>query len=249
MYQLIGKLILTSTLVLAGLNSYAYKNDFALRAGFSYSQSSFNSLEDKDSINGQEIERDDSRSYGATTSYSYKWDRITAGVESRILLGNAADLAFNFENTTIRGEGSIRTVDITPFFQVNSKTFQIPGKLQEFFTGINISPWFAYFKAGPSWMLQTIDLDNFNVREELKEGHKLTYESVGFNITLGVEEDTPYKDMHPVFMEVSGSIYESYKVSLVDINDTRETNILASREAKQDIKTFSLVFTIGMTLY
>jgi len=249
MYTSIGKALLTFTLLLLTLNTRAYKDEFALRAGFSFAQSSFNSLEDKEAADGSEIDREDSRSYGVVTSFSYKWDRINSGVESRILLGNASDLAFNFENQTIKGEGSIRTVDITTFIQFNSKTFKIPGKVQEFFTGINISPWYAYLKVGPSWMLQTINLDKFNVSEEFRIDHKLTYESVGLNLTLGLEEDTPYKDMHPVFFEVSGSIYESYKVSLVDKSDSREINILGSREAKQDIKTFSLVFTLGMTLF
>lgn len=249
MYTLIGSTLVTLMVFLISSNARAYTNDFSLKAGFSFSQSQFNSLEDKTDPNGEEIDRNDTNSYGVLTTYSYKWTRVTSGVESRILLGKATDLAFNLENQTIKGQGSIRTVDITPFIQYNSKTFKIPGKVQELFTGINISPWYGYIKFGPSWMLQTIELDEFDVQSKFKSGHKLTYESVGINLSLGLEEDTPYKDMHPVFIEVSGSIYESYKVSLVDKSDSKEINILGSREAKQDIKTFSLVVTLGMTLF
>lgn len=249
MFTLIGRICFVLFIAIMAKKSFSYENDFAVRAGFSYAQSSFNSLEDKSSPTGEEIDREDSRSYGVQTSFSYKWGRILGGLESRILLGNAADLAFNDNNQTITGEGSIRTVDITPFIQFNTKTFKIPGKIQQFFTGINISPWFGYMKFGPSWMIQSIELDKFNVAEEFREDHKLTYESIGFNLAFGIEEDTPYKDMHPVFLEISGAIYESFKVSLVDKSNSQEINILGSRDAKQDIKTFTLVLTIGMILF
>lgn len=245
MLRLISNILMALIITALSYQTLAFENDFVMRAGFAFSESVYNSLGD----DGDEIDKDESYAAGAHTAYSYKWKFFETGVESRITLGKSVNLIFENQGQSIEGEGRMRTVDISPYIRFNTRTFKVPGKLQEFFTGINISPWQGYFKVGPSWMLQTINLDKFNIAEEFREDHKLTYESFGLSITLGLEEDTPYKDMHPVYFEVSASAYSSYKVSLVDKSDSKEINILDSRDADQNIKTFSLTFILGMALF
>lgn len=222
----------------------SYSNEFVIKSGFIIQEAKYGVLDDDNRRN-----EDDTKGYGAHTSYSYKWDRIESGLESRITLGKAVDLRFQFQDEAISGRGRVRHVDISPFIKYHSPTFFVPKLVQNVFSSINISPWYAYIKVGPSWLLQTINLDGFDVKEEFRDDLKLTYESFGFNVSIGIEEATPYKDMHPVFIELAGSIYESYKVSVVDKSEPREINILGSKEADQDIKTFSLMLIIGMALF
>lgn len=247
MYKLIFSLLLTTTFFTS--NIYAYNNDFALKAGLVFSDSLFNKLDQDDDDYKEEEE---SKAFGTMTSFSYTWKSSELGIESRVTLGKEAQLSFSSEGQRIDGKGNIMSVDITPYIKVHSRTFNFPKMMKDSFTSINITPWYMYFKVGPSWMMQTIYLDNFNIDKlnpDFKKDHKITYESRGFSMSLGIEEDLFNKASHPCFFEVSVSAYESYKVSLVDTRDSKEINILDERDAKQDIKTYQLMFVLGMTLF
>ncbi|EQC46051.1 hypothetical protein [Bacteriovorax sp. Seq25_V] len=246
MYRLISNLLIILALLVGAHKVLAYENDFALKGGFIFAESKFNKLDDDAP---EYEEREETKSFGVHTSFSYTWTKVETGFESRITLGKEAQLSFSSKGETIEGRGSIRSVDITPFVKVRSKTFHFPQKVQSYFNTLNLTPWYAYFKLGPSWMIQSVNLDKFSIDAELRENHKISYESVGFSLSIGIEEDLTYKTEHPCFFEVSVSAYESYKVSLVDTTDSKEINILEQRDAKQDIKTFQLMFIIGMTFF
>ncbi len=246
MYRLISNLLIISALLIGAHKVLAYENDFALKAGFIFAESKFNKLDD----DAPEYEgRDETKAFGVHTSFSYTWKRVETGFESRLTLGKEAQLSFSSQGEQIEGKGSIRSVDITPFIKVRSRTFHFPETIKSYMETINLTPWYAYFKLGPSWMIQSVNLDDFNIDQELRKNHKISYESVGFSMSIGIEEDLEFKTLHPCFLEVSVSAYESYKVSLVDTSDSKEINILTQRDAKQDIKTFQLMFIIGMTFF
>ncbi len=221
----------------------AYQNDLAMKAGFALAINSFNTLQDEGDI------KDETNSYGAYTTFSYRFKRSEVGLDSRITLGKATDLDFEFEGNTITGSGNIRLVDITPYFRYSTKDFKFPKFVERLISDINRNSWVAYAKLGPSWVIQTLDLNSLNLTGTLKQDYKITYESFGANIGIGIEEVTLFKETNPVFIEVNASAFESYKVSLVDKSNSREINILSERDADQEIKTFQLAFIIGVTLF
>ena len=245
MLQSIGKIFTFISIVVLANNAFAYENEFVLKAGFALSRSLFNNLSD-DNI---KKDREETTSYGVHTAFAYKKSSTTLGLESRITLGRAQYLHFSYDQQTIEGEGRIRTVDISPFWKIHTKVQKVSPRVQNFFSGIYLSPWYGYFKIGPSWMLQTLDLDGFKVNGLHTENHKLTYESHGLSVALGLEESVPYVTMHPIYLEVSASVYESFKVSLVDKSDSQAINVLKSQETKQPIRTYSIHFIVGMALF
>ncbi len=247
-----SKIIKSLLVICLSFQNLAFENEFFMRAGFAYSLIRFNSLIKDDLSDEQEDEEDnveETKSYGAHTSFAYRFKRVELGVDSRITLGKATDVTIEVEDTKVSGSGNIRLVDITPYIRFDSKPIYLPKVIGEYFFDLSINPWIFFSKVGPSWVIQTVTLDDFNIREELKNNHKLTYESFGISLGLGFEEKLPFKDMNPVYFELNASYYESYKVSLVDATDSQLINILSSREAKQEIKTFQLIFIFGMTLF
>lgn len=219
-----------------------------MKTGFIFAQTKYNTLDDDDD-DISENDKEESSTYGAYTSFSYRFKRYEFGLDSRITLGKARDLDFSYNNNSVRGSGRIRLVDITPYLRINSNSFKLPKPTQDYISDINNNPWIVYFKIGPSWIIQTLALDNFQVSGDLSQDYKITYESFGFSIGLGVEEQTVFKETRPVFFEVSVSAYQSYKVSLVDKSDSTAINILSERNSEQAIKTFQLIFIVGMTLF
>lgn len=224
----------------------AFENDFSLKTGFIFSQAAFNKIDDDDEDFN---EKEESKSFGIYTSYGYTWERVEIGADSRLTLGKEAQLTFSSQGEKTSGRGNIMAVDITPFIKVHSKTFDFPNKIRDSFESMNLSPLYAYFRVGPSWLFQTINLDKFDYEDEEDRDVKISYESIGFTFSIGIEEELKNKNLHPCFFEVSVSAYESYKVSLIDRTDRKEINILEEREAKQEIKTFQLMFIFGFTLF
>ena len=55
--------------------------------------------------------------------------------------------------------------------------------------------------------------------------------------------------MHPVFMEIVLTRRASYKVSLVDITNSAEINIVTSSESRQDINENIIFFNLGITVF
>ncbi len=227
----------------------AFENEFFMRAGFAYSVSRFNSFTDDELEQTKKEQVEETKSYGVHTSFAYRFKRLELGVESRITLGKATDVTFDVEDSEVFGSGNIRLVDITPYIRFDSRPIYFPKVFSEYFLDLKSHPWIAYVKLGPSWTIQSIELDEFNIEEQFREDHKLTYESFGGSFSLGIEEKLPFKDMNPVYFEVNASYYESYKVSLVDATDSQLINILSSKEAKQVISSFHIIFIFGMTLF
>lgn len=234
------------SLFIFALNLQAHQNDFALKTGFIVANSAYNKI-DQDDEDFKTEEK--SSGLGIFTSFGYTWNRVEFGLESRLTMGKEAKLSFSSQGQKAQGVGSIMTVDISPFTKLHSKTFHFPKKLTNYFESLNLSPWYLYFKVGPSWQIQSINLDDFEIEGFDNQDLKVTYESIGFSISFGIEEDLANKNLHPCFFEVNVSAYESYKVSLVDRSDRAAINILTERDAKQDIVTYQLMFIFGLTLF
>jgi hypothetical protein len=241
--KLTCKLLLT--FIFISTSALAFKDDFVLKTGITLSQTYFNTLDEDDGTD----EQDETTSIGVYTSFSYKKQRQEFGFDSRITKGNTTHLTFKIDDEEIKGEGSVKHVDMAIFYKVLLSSFSVPTKVQNFFTGVSIEPMYFYFKIAPIWSMQSLDLDNFNISSQYSRDHKLTNENLGGMFAIGIEEDTKYKSMHPIFFEVAMSITESYQVSLVDKSDEKEINILSSKEVRQDIVTYSVYFILGMTLF
>ncbi|MDD0852264.1 hypothetical protein HBN50_04105 [Halobacteriovorax sp. GB3] len=218
---------LTTLFILTSIQAMGFENELVLRGGFLASVSKIGtSLETTDQLGG----------YGLGTMFGYRRKKFELNVSSEIYFGKAEGLKFEYQNDSVQGTGNIRSVSLTPLLKYTTE--YMPYK-----------NWNIYFAAGPSWVLQSIELDDFESNGIPVKDHKLTYDSEGGALVIGVEEQTEFKEQHPAFVQLMLAYYRSRKVSLVDRSDRKEIDILSEQDADQDIKTVSLILTIGLVIF
>ncbi len=216
--------------LLLNITAHAYRYDFSLKGGFSQTWAS---------LNGTNGTADEMHGTGFNTHFGYKWKYFELTFSSYIYWGSIEDLAFQARGETINiDEGTFRHVSFGPILR-----YQFRG-VQPF------KNWFLFAGLGPVWSLQTIKVDEFRSSGPLYTSNdKLAFESTGGSLVFGLEEDLPYKEMHPVIIEFIYSYKKSQEVSVVDASDFVETNILSTEEATQDLSGHFFGISIGFTVF
>lgn len=223
------KLLVTTLLSFFIFEVHAYRYDFSLKGGISQTYAH---------INGTDKSEDLMHGTGFNTHFGYKWKYFELTLSSYIYWGEIEALTFNADGETITGEGTFRHVSFGPVLR-----YQFRG-VQPF------KNWFLFAGLGPVWSLQTIKMEEFTASgPKFNRNKKLAFESTGGVLAIGLEEDLPYKEMHPVFVEFVYSYKKSRKLSIVDASDFVETNILSSQEADQDLSGHFFMISLGFTVF
>ena len=179
---------------------------------------------------------------GLSTHFSYRWNFWELGTSNYIFWGNAENLRFSAQQRDLYGEADFQSTSFGPliryFFKENA-LYQ--PHLQ--------SHWHSYIGLGPIWSHQTIRFDSSETSESFKEKHKLTYSSFGFFITLGLEEKSYFKEMHPLYLELLYSFQKSKKFSLIDTTHPRQVKVILTKELQRNIDTHFVIFSIGATFF
>ncbi len=238
-----SRLIVTFILLLLSTVVSAKPYEFYLRAGLALQNTIFNELSDDQFENRYNIEdREESVGFGMYTQFSYRFERVEIGLESHTTFGKAQNLQFAYQNNVLSGSGNFSAFDISSTLRFNTREFEI--KELKF---IGFKRFKAYVKFGPSWLLNSIRLDDFNIDPQGKK-LKLNYDSFGGVLAVGIEQ---VKEIgrFPFFAEVSVAAYRSYKATLVDRSDPTKVIILKEDSAREDINSFSIFYKIGATLF
>lgn len=227
----------------ANLSIVAAPNEFYLRTGLAFQTTVFNELSDDQFENKYNIDdREESRAYGIYTQFSYRFDKVEIGLESHTTFGYARNFSFGYQNTVLTGAGGFRSFDVTPTIRFNTPEYQF-----EYLNYIGFKKFKAYVKFGPSWLLNSLNLEKFNINTNGKD-LKLNYDSFGAALAIGVEQSKA-TNRFPFFLEVSVAAYRSYKATLIDRTDKTKTEILLESSARDDIKSYSIFYKIGVTLF
>ena len=208
-------------------NLFAYNKELALKGGLSYTWAELKTANEEDGLTGM----------GFNTHVSYQYDNWEFALSSYIYWGDVDGLTYQANGQTIKGDGNFRHVSFGPVLKYHFNQFDI------------YKDWHIYFGAGPSWSLQTIKIDEPKTNGSFNNNNKLTYESTGGFVMIGVEEKLPYKEMHPVYIEFLYSYKEPRKVSVVDSSDPTETNILSTEEINQDLSGHFFMISMGITVF
>ena len=217
-------------LIVLSLNSYAYENMRFLKGGIAASWTKIGTITDK-----EEALFD----IGVSSSFGYKSKNYEFAIASTAQFGRLdEDVRFKNGENTFVANGSHKSLVISPIIKKSTHIELIKN-------------WCLYFGGGPVWSLQAVRLTSFDtpLTDETPTSAKLAYESFGGQLIIGIEEDLPYKEMHPVFIEISFMKTDSTRVSLVDTTDFKETRILASKSAQSDIDTHTIFLNMGMTIF
>lgn len=163
-------------------------------------------------------------------------------VQGLLRLGKKQDLSFQIDNVTLGGRAAAYDVQITPQIK-----FYVP--LYPWREG----RWRPYMSVGPSWSLYTFSFRNNDSARGKGLGlestqFKLAYDTNGVTAKIGFQEITKYKEMHPTFVEILFSTYQSRRVSLLDTTKFHKTNAILSRDDRS-LKGQMIAINIGVTLF
>ena len=223
-------IILTIFLMTSCFKVNAYENMRFLKGGITSSWTKLGTI-----INDEEAIFE----IGVSSSFGYKAKSYEFSISSTAQFGRL-DEEVNFQtgNNNFIAMGSHKSLVISPI--IKKVTHLEP-----------IKNWCFYFGGGPVWGLQSLRLKSFNtpLTELTPDSAKLSYESIGAQLIIGIEENLPYKEMHPVFIEISFMKTDSTKLSLVDTTDYKKTKILASQSAQNDVDTHTFFLNMGMTIF
>lgn len=221
------KNLLLSLLIFTSSFASAFEEELVLRGGIIAALTTMGTnLESNDDFGG----------YGLSSNFGYRFKNIELLLSSNAYIGKVENIRFGFHGETIQGAGKIRSVDFTPTFK-----YITPFKFYR--------NWALFMTAGPSWILHSIDLDHFTSGQEGFANTKLSYDARGGTLSLGMEEMTETKEMKPVYIQLLFSYFRSRKVSLVDISNSKEIQILSEEEAHQDIKTVTWMLNMGLVIF
>ena len=174
--------------------------------------------------------------WGFNTHFGYHWYKWELTASSYVSFGDVSDLSFEVNGDDIQGDGKLRFVSISPNIRYYTDWW--------FYEG-----WRFYVGAGPIWTLKTIKFDRYDSEKTLGEDRKLTYESRGAMLILGVEELLPLKQLHPVYVELATGFTVSRELSVVDNSTPAETEILSSEPAHDEVQNYAIVLSLGITLF
>lgn len=220
---------LTLMLFVLSLQVEAFRYNMSLKGGISQTYAT---------INGTEDSSDLMHGTGFNTHFGYTWKYFEVTLSSYIYWGEIEDLSFQVNGEKVFGEGDFRHVSFGPMLR-----YQLRG-VQPF------KNWFLHVGLGPVWSLQTVKLNEFTSSgPQFNRNQKLTFESTGGALAISLEEDLPYKEMHPVYIELLYSYKKSRKISVVDASDFTETNILSTQEIGQDLSGHFYMISLGITIF
>lgn len=215
-------------ILLFSLNVHAFQNDMALKGGLGLSQATIHAFDSSE---------DHMTGFGFNTQFGYRFEKWEVNLASYIYWGKIDDLRFHANNTSVVGSGAFRHVSFGPVFKY-------------LFEWQPIKSWNFYMGAGPSWSMQTVRLQEFQTTTgTFSKDYKLTYISRGGMISFGIEELLPFKEMHPVYLEILYSYKKSKDVSVVDASDFTEVRTISTEETKQDIRGSFIMINAGITLF
>jgi hypothetical protein len=236
------KIILVLTFLLNFSNAFAFENELFLKAGFNLGAARIGTFENVKDDDDDEDEREISGSnyfggFGFNTHVGYRWKRYEISASSTIYFGKVEDLAFKVQENSFVGSGKYQNVMIHP----TVKYFIPWNPLDQWRIAIGVSPIFSQ---------QTVRLNEYISAGSFQgDNFKLTYDSVGWGVSLGFEEHLEFKEMHPVYVEISYHQLYSVKSYLVDTTDPKKTNIINSEAAENDVGAEAIMLSMGIILF
>jgi hypothetical protein len=213
-------------------------NNFTLRAGLSFNLTEIRTdrlIDNHEASKGDTEDETRTSAYGFVTSIGYRFKDWELACASDAIFGTFKDVTFIDGSNSIRGGGSIRLVSIGP--QVKYYT---P------YTAFNVANFYLGF--GPSWSLETFVFSHSRTSGTFNDKKRISFENYGGGIFIGVEEIHPFKEKHPMFLEVGYSYMHSYKVSVLD--STNSTDVITLSEGdSNDFSAQYIIVRAGLTLF
>ena len=130
------------------------------------------------------------------------------------------------------------------------RTFVIAVCLKYHFETLYKKVWQPYLGLGPSWSQHTLKMKNYEVRRgTFTNNNRIAYLTEGATLIFGIEENLPYREMHPVYMEFAYTLTAVKKISLLDASNHKEIESIEYANIDKHIYSHIIMFNIGMTIF
>jgi hypothetical protein len=228
-----NKLTFIFLLLLTPTLSYSYENQLALKGGIGAVYSKINTTEYPEPENRELL-----YAGALSSSFSYRYINWEFGLNSYIFMGKVTSIKYqDAQGNKIIGKGRVR-----------STTF---GPMAKYITSYKVKKiWRPYLSLGPLWGMQTINLSQYQVQNgTFHKDYKIVYDSRGYFVAIGFEEDLEYKEMNPVFIELAYTYQRAYNTSIVDASNYTAVRTLNSRDIKSKIFGNIFIFNFGITFF
>lgn len=214
-------------------------NNFTLRAGLSFHLNEIRTdrlIDNHETDDDGELEDETKTAgFGFITSVAYRWENWEFAFASDVLFGRIKDVTFIYEENSIRGGGHFRLVSIGP--QIKYYTPYSLFNKANFYVGL-----------GPSWSLQTFVFSRSQTTGNFNNKKRISFENYGGGLFIGIEEIHPFKESHPMFLEVGYSYMHSYKVSVLDSSNSAEVITLNEGDSN-DFSAQYIIIRAGIALF
>jgi hypothetical protein len=210
-------------------NAYGMENDWSLKGGLGVN---FQTLI------GTDYSNDNLFGLSGNTSFGYRFTDFSISCASYISLGHVDNIIFKVDE------------DIHGYAESTYGSFNLM-LLFKYYTNIDIfKKYQLYFSLGPGISLQTFWPEEHTVLEGFIGGNeKLSIETAGFFGTIGIEERTLFKEEFGKFLEIMWGANRANKASLVDIENSKQTDIIKTDTHSSDFKNFIILINFGITFF
>lgn len=170
------------------------------------------------------------------SQFGYRHEVFEYGFFSNVYLGNTKDIYIASEDRFISGDGWLSGTDI--------------GFYCKYFLPVApVSGWSPYIFLGPQLSLRTLRFDEYETNFAYDDSYKITFNSKGGQIRLGIEQKIKKKKETPIFVELVYSYMKKYKGSVVDVSDYTYEEILGTADLENlGYYTYSFMVNIGFAL-
>jgi hypothetical protein len=221
-------LILLFILALQPVNAWAqsFTNEAALKGGLSLGATHLETLDNK---------KDLLPTYGFNTHFLRRWVNWELMASSYINAGSFRRTRQQVGTTEVSGKGNFRSVGLAfPAKYILSRPLW--------------DKWHPYFAAGPAIGLKTYRFTSTSVvGGNYNSKHKLTYDSKGAIVLIGLEQWLP-KSKHPAYLEFTYKYLATKKVSEVGGRPTKVL-IIGKHELPEKFYEHSFMFSLGMLIF
>jgi len=210
-------------------NAFGIENDWSLKGGLGVN---FQTL------NGENYSNDNLFGISGNTSFGYRFTNFSISCASYISVGHVDNIIFKV-NDQVHGysESTYGSFNLMILFK--------------YYSNIDLfKKYQLYFSLGPGISLQTFWPEESSVMQGFIGGdEKLSLETTGIFGTIGMEERTLFKEELGKFLEIMWGLNKANKASLVDIEDSKTTEIIKTDTNSSNFKNFIILINFGITFF
>ncbi|OFZ23487.1 MAG: hypothetical protein A2202_09280 [Bdellovibrionales bacterium RIFOXYA1_FULL_36_14] len=232
------KYLIFTILITFSLTVHPYEKTVLLRGGATATFGGVKSFDDSDNYFwGGGINANAGYRFSNLTIKGYNFNRFEINASGNSYWGKINHIKSELEHVAVDGTAAVRT-------------FVIAVYLKYHFDTLYKKIWQPYVGLGPSWSQHTLKMKDYQVTKGSFNGNnRIAYLTEGATLVFGIEENLPYKEMHPVFMEFTYTFTAAQKVSLLDASNHKEIESIEYENIDKHVYSHIIMFNMGMTIF